>query len=94
MEPSEVLIAPLITEKSTILQERGKYAFQVDRRANKVEIKGAVEATFDVKVVSVNVIKVHGKSKRYGPRFKKQPDTKKAVVSLRPGDRIQIIEGV
>jgi large subunit ribosomal protein L23 len=53
-----------------------------------------VEATFDVKVVSVNVIKVHGKSKRYGPRFKKQPDTKKAVVSLRPGDRIQIIEGV
>jgi large subunit ribosomal protein L23 len=94
MEPNEVLIAPLITEKSTILQERGKYAFQVDRRANKVEIKGAVEATFDVKVVSVNVIKVHGKSKRYGPRFKKQPDTKKAVVSLRPGDRIQIIEGV
>ena len=94
METSEVLIAPLITEKSTILQERGKYAFQVDRRANKVEIRSEVEATFNVKVVSVNVIKVRGKSKRYGPRFKKQPDTKKALVSLRPGDRIQIIEGV
>ncbi|MCE2403613.1 MAG: 50S ribosomal protein L23 [Dehalococcoidia bacterium] len=94
MEPSQVLIAPLITEKSTILQERGKYAFQVDRRANKVEIKSAVEATFDVKVVSVNVIMVRGKSKRFGPRFKKRPDTKKALVSLRPGDRIQIIEGV
>ena len=94
MQPTEVLIAPLITEKSTILQERGKYAFRVDLKANKVEIKGAVEATFDVKVVSVNIIKVHGKSKRFGPRFKKQPDTKKAVVSLQPGDRIQIIEGV
>ena len=94
MQPTEVLIAPLITEKSTILQERGKYAFRVDPKANKVEIKGAVEATFGVKVVSVNIIKVHGKSKRFGPRFKKQPDTKKAVVSLQPGDRIQIIEGV
>ena len=94
MQPSEVLIAPLITEKSTVLQERGKYAFKVHPKANKVEIKGAVEATFDVKVVSVNIIKSRGKTKRYGPRFKKQPDTKKAVVSLRPGDRIQIIEGV
>lgn len=94
MKPSEVLIAPLITEKSTILQERGKYAFQVALRANKVEVKGAVEATFDVKVVSVNIIKVRGKIKRYGPRFKKGPDTKKAVVSLKAGDRIQIIEGV
>jgi large subunit ribosomal protein L23 len=94
MDPRQVIVRPLITEKSTTLQESGKYMFQVAPRANKVEIRLAVERTFGVKVTDVNITKVRGKSKRFGRRFKKMPDIKKAVVSLQPGDRIQIIEGV
>ena len=94
MNPHEIIIQPMITEKSTILQERGKYVFRIALRANKIQVKQAVESTFGVKVVDVNVTMVRGKRKRYGPRLKKLPDTKKAVVTLRPGDRIQIIEGV
>ena len=94
MNPHDVLIQPLITEKSTLLQESGKYVFRVAPKANKVEVKQAVELTFEVKVLDVNITKSRGKSKRYGPRIKKMPDIKKAVVTLRRGDRIQIIEGV
>ena len=94
MKPHQVIIKPMITEKSTILQERSKYVFQVAPKANKVEIKGAVQSTFGVKVLDVNITKIRGKQKRFGPRFKKMPDIKKAVVTLRPGDRIQIVEGV
>ena len=94
MNPLEVIIAPMITEKSTILQESGKYVFRVAPRANKVEIKQAIQTVFGVKVLDVNITKNHGKSKRFGPRLKKMPDIKKAVVTLRPGDRIQIVEGV
>jgi large subunit ribosomal protein L23 len=94
MNPNEVLIQPLITEKSTLLQESGKYVFRVAPKANKVEVKQAVELTFEVKVLDVNITKSRGKSKRFGPRVKKMPDIKKAVVTLKRGDRIQIIEGV
>ncbi|MCE2462852.1 MAG: 50S ribosomal protein L23 [Dehalococcoidia bacterium] len=94
MEPHEAIIQPMITEKSTVLQERGKYVFQVALKANKVDIKRAVESTFGVTVVDVNTTSFHGKGKRYGPRIKKMPDIKKAVVTLRRGERIQIIEGV
>ena len=94
MNISQVLVKPTITEKSTLLQESGKYTFQVAPRANKVEIKAAVEKNFDVSVVDVNITKIHGKRKRYGPRMSKQPDFKKAVVTLRPGDRINLIEGL
>jgi large subunit ribosomal protein L23 len=84
----------MITEKSTILQEGGKYVFQVALKANKVEVKQAVENTFSVKVMDVNTTKIRGRVRRYGPRLKKMPDIKKAVVTLRRGDRIQVIEGV
>lgn len=94
MNLREVLVRPMITEKSTVLQEGGKYVFQIATSANKVEVKAAVELAFDVKVLDVNITKTRGKSKRYGPRVKKRPDIKKAVVSLKRGDRIQIIEGV
>jgi large subunit ribosomal protein L23 len=94
MNIHRVLVKPVITEKSTLLQESGRYTFQVAPKANKVEIKEAVEKNFDVKVVDVNVTKTHGKLKRYGPRAAKQPDKKKAVVTLRPGDRINLIEGL
>ena len=94
MNLREVLVRPLITEKSTLLQEGGKYVFQVAPGSNKVEVRSAVELAFDVKVLDVNITMTRGKAKRYGPRIKKRPDTKKAVVTLRRGDRIQIIEGV
>jgi large subunit ribosomal protein L23 len=94
MNISRVLVKPTITEKSTILQETGKYTFQVSPRANKIEVKEAVEKNFDVTVIDVNITKIHGKRKRYGPRVAKQPDVKKAVVTLKQGDRINLIEGL
>ena len=94
MNINQVLVKPTITEKSTILQESGKYTFQVAPRANKVEIKAAVQKNFDVTVADVNITKIHGKRKRYGPRLSKKPDFKKAVVTLKPGDRIDIVEGL
>ena len=88
MELHRVLVKPTITEKSTLLQESGKYTFRVAKEANKVE------SSFNVKVLDVNITKLKGKQKRYGPRFSKQPDVKKAVVTLKPGDRITLVEGL
>ena len=94
MDIHRVLVKPTITEKSTILQETGKYTFEVAPKANKVEVKEAVEKSFGVSVLDVNISKLQGKRKRYGPRIAKQPDVKKAVVTLKPGDRINLIEGL
>ncbi|MBI4282221.1 MAG: 50S ribosomal protein L23 [Chloroflexi bacterium] len=94
MHVFEVLRRPLITEKSTILQDgQNKYAFEVDSRANKAQVKRAVEESFGVKVVDVNMLTVKGKMKRFGRRLAQEPSWKKAVVSLRTGDKIQIFEG-
>jgi len=90
----QVLIRPTITEKSTLLQESGKYTFQVALKANKVEVKEAVQKNFGVTVLDVNITKLHGKSKRFGARISRQPDIKKAVVTLQPGDRIDLVEGL
>ena len=94
-DPYQIVNYPLITERSTILREdREKYTFRVDKRANKIEIKRAIEAIFpDVHVVSVNTINIQGKPKRF--RYNKQgkrPDWKKAIVTLRPGDTIEMYE--
>ena len=94
MNIHQVLLRPTITEKSTLLQESGKYTFHVAPGANKVEVKEAVEKNFGVKVLDVNITKLHGKVKRYGPKMSKHPDVKKAVVTLKPGDRINLIEGL
>ena len=94
MDIKKVLIKPTITEKSTLLQETGKYTFHIAPKANKVEVKQAVESSFNVSVLDVNITKLKGKMKRYGPRIKKQPDKKKAVVTLKQGDRINLIEGL
>ena len=94
MEIHRVLVKPTITEKSTLLQESGKYTFEVAPKANKVEVKEAVEKNFDVTVLDVNITKLHGTTKRYGPRSVKRPDTKKAVVTVKTGDRINLIEGL
>ena len=94
MNIHEVLLRPMITEKSTIMADMGKYSFQVAPKANKVQVKEAVQKTFGVTVEDVNITRLRGKVKRYGPRFKKRPDVKKAVVTLKSGDRIQLIEGL
>ena len=94
MNIHRVLVKPTITEKSTLLQETGKYTFQVAAGANKIEVKQAIEKNFDVTVMDVNITKLHGKRKKYGPKTKKMPDIKKAVVTLQAGDRINLVEGV
>ena len=94
MDIHRVLIKPTITEKSTLLQESGKYTFQIAPRANKVEVKQAVESNFGVTVLDVNITKLRGKKKSYGPRIKQRPDIKKAVVTLQQGDRINLVEGL
>ena len=94
MHPYEVLRRPLITEKNTELQAQGKYAFEVAREANKPQIKQAVEKAFKVKVTTVNVMIVHGKIRRVGRRQVLTPPWKKAIVTLAPGDKIELFEGV
>ena len=89
-----VIKRPLITEKSSRQKEsQNRYLFEVDRRANKIEIKRAVEQLFRVKVDRVNAFRVHGKVKRLGRNVGKRPDWKKAVVLLKKGDRIDFFEG-
>lgn len=92
--PYDIIKAPLITEKSTLLKEKeNKYAFLVDRRANKDEIKRAIEEMFKVKVMAVNTSYLRGKIKRMGRHSGKTPDMKKAVLTLKEGEKIEIFEG-
>jgi large subunit ribosomal protein L23 len=85
----------LITEKSTAAKdESNKYIFEVDRRANKIEVATAVEKLFKVKVVDVHVMNILGKKKRVGRVMGEKRSWKKAIVTLAPGSRIEIHEGV
>jgi large subunit ribosomal protein L23 len=90
----EVLRRPLITEKNTLLQAQGRYAFEVADKANKQQIRQAVEAAFKVKVTAVNVMTVSGKKSRMGGREVQSPPWKKAVVTLKLGEKIELFEGV
>lgn len=90
----DILVRPLITEKTTMLMQEGKYAFVVAKTANKIEIAKAVESVFNVKVLAVNTVNVMGKTKRMGRHEGKRPDYKKAIVKLAPGERIEFFEGV
>lgn len=83
--PRDILIAPVLSEKSYGLLDEGKYTFLVDPRANKTEIKIAIEKIFDVKVSSVNTINRKGKTRRTRFGIGKRKDTKRAIVSLREG---------
>jgi large subunit ribosomal protein L23 len=95
MHPLEVVLRPMITEKATELGGVNKYMFEVRRDANKTQIKEAVQTGFDVKVESVNVMNVRGKPRKVrGNRIKHRPDWKKAVVTLAPGDKIELFQGV
>lgn len=86
--PHDVIVAPLITEKTTLLKEKGSVlAFRVAVRANKVEIRQAVEALFKVKVQSVRTQNAWGKRKRVGRYEGRKPDWKKAYVTLKPGEK-------
>ncbi len=90
----EVLREPAITEKGTILQAEGKYVFKVADKATKPQIKQAVEAAFKVKVLSVNIIRISGRKRRMGNRMVTVSGWKKAIVTLQPGDKIELFEGV
>jgi large subunit ribosomal protein L23 len=88
----EVLRRPLITEKSTALQAEGKYAFEVARAANKTQVKDAVEKVFNVTVTGLNLMNVAGKPRRLGKRELPAKPWKKAIVTLKPGDKIELFE--
>ena len=90
----EVLRRPLITEKNTMLQAQGKYAFEINREANKQQVKQAVEKAFKVKVTAVNTLTMAGKTRRVGRQQVVTPSWKKAIVTIKPGDKIEFFEGV
>ena len=93
LDPREVLIAPVVSEKSYSLIEENKYSFRVHEKAHKTQVRQAVEQLFDVKVEAVNILKVQPKPKRRGLSRGTKPGWKKAIVQLREGDRIEIFEG-
>ncbi len=88
----DVLRRPLVTEKGTALAETGKYLFEVHIDATKAQIKGAVERAFSVKVEAVNVAIVHGKMRRWKRWTARRPDWKKATVTLKSGERLDLFE--
>ncbi|MBU1146314.1 50S ribosomal protein L23 [Patescibacteria group bacterium] len=89
-----VLIKPLITEKSSFLSPYGQYVFEVALKTNKIEIAKAIERAYGVKPVSVNIIHVRGKKVRYGKTLGVTKKWKKAIITLKPGDKIEVYEGV
>ena len=95
MLPEEVIIKPIITEKSNDLIQSGKYTLKVNKKATKVDIKRACEKLFDVKVLNVNTVSVKGKDKRVGRSVGKTSDWKKAVVTidLNPADQKYLTKG-
>jgi large subunit ribosomal protein L23 len=93
LDAREVLISPVVSEKSYSLITENKYSFRVHQQAHKTQIRQAVEELFEVKVLAVNVSKVRPKPKRRGLHKGTKPGWKKAVVQLREGDKIEIFEG-
>jgi large subunit ribosomal protein L23 len=94
MDARDVLIRPVVTEKSTDMISQNKYTFIVDMRANKTQIKQAVEEIFKVKVNKVNTVRIRGKLRRQGRSEGRTSDYKKAVVTLADGHSIELFEGL
>jgi large subunit ribosomal protein L23 len=95
MDMYQVIKKPLITEKGTKLKEQlNKISLRVDRKANKVEIRKAVEILFKTEVLEVRTMSVKGKKRRIGKSVGKRPDWKKAIVTLAPGKTVEFFEGV
>ena len=93
LHPNEVLLAPVVSEKSYSLIEDRKYSFRVHQDAHKTQVRQAVEELFGVNVESVNIAHVKAKPKRRGVNRGKKPGWKKAIVQLREGESIEIFEG-
>lgn len=91
---SRLLVKPLVTEKITYLQSEGQYGFEVRPEANKQEIKKAIEAIYNVHVVKVRTINNLGKEVRYGRVFGRRKDRKKAIITLKKGERIEVHKNV
>lgn len=94
MENNEIIIEPVLTEKSNALREEGQYVFRIDARATKYQVKKAVAALFNVHPVSCNIINVKSKPRRLRGRPGRTSSWKKAVVKLAPGESISVFEGV
>ncbi len=94
MNQYDVIVRPIVTEKSSLLKDGGnQYVFEVARTANKIEIAKAVERLFKVKVMSVHVMNIEGKKRRLGKHSGKRPDWRKAIVKVNPKDKISFFEG-
>ena len=93
MDPYSIIVNPVVTEKSTLLQEKGKYTFDVYKSSSKTDIIRAIESAFDVKVDSVNTFNIKGKTRRVWRNLAKRPDKKRAIVTLKSGESIQLFEG-
>jgi large subunit ribosomal protein L23 len=93
LHPGEILIKPVVSEKSYHQVTENRYTFKVHKAAHKTQIRQAVEELFEVKVVGVNIIKMPPKPKRRGLIKGERPGWKKAIVELKPGDKIEIFEG-
>ncbi len=95
MDYHKIVKRPIVTEKSTrMMQDGNHYVFEVDRNANKIEIARAIEELFTVKVTAIRTFNVVGKERRMGLTSGRRPSWKKAIVTLREGDTIPVIEGV
>ena len=93
LHPNQILLAPVVTEKSYELIDQRKYSFRIHPDAHKTQVRQAVEELFDVTVVRVNILKVQPKPKRRGTRRGLRPGWKKAVVQIREGEQIEIFQG-
>lgn len=93
LHPGEILIRPVVSEKSYEQIQENRYTFRVHQKAHKTQIRQAVEQLFDVTVVRVNVVKVQPKPKRRGLHTGTRPGWKKAIVELKAGDKIELFEG-
>jgi len=92
MNPNDIIIRPIISEKSTVAMEMNKYVFEVPLKANKVMVKQAVKTIFKVQPVSVNVLVVRGRRRRVRLRVGRTAAWKKAIVTLKAGDKINVFE--
>src|SRR5437588_10478887 len=94
MDPSQVIIRPVVSEKTFVLAEAGKYTFRVHERAHKTQIRQAIEQLFDVHVVGIRTASVKSKPKRRGQTLGRTRRWKKAIVQVRPGETIPIFQGL
>lgn len=94
MHTFDVIIRPIVTEKTTDAADNGRYAFEVHKKANKLQVKEAVERAYKVKVAEVNIMNMPPKPRRFGRYLTQKPGWKKAIVTLAGDDRITLFEGV